>query len=105
MSKKHFDEYYLRLYSDYVEMVNLLKQLEDECVTGMVAPEKIESYRQALQPIKDSFLTMQFVKYLLDKPNKKDKIKRYEKQTQGIDKNMLNKVSEENRERIRNLKK
>ena len=75
MSKKHFDEYYFQLYSDYVEMINLLKQLEDECATGMVSPDKIENYKNALQPIKDSFLTMQFVKYLLDKPNKKGKIK------------------------------
>ena len=105
MSKKHFDEYYFQLYSDYVEMINLLKQLEDECATGMVSPDKIENYKNALQPIKDSFLTMQFVKYLLDKPNKKGKIKRYENQTNGIDKDMLNRVSKENRERIGNLKK
>ena len=73
MSRKHFEEYYNELYSNYDEMIKLLKELENECINNMVAPETIENYKKTLEPIKNAFLNVQYIKYLLDKPNKKEK--------------------------------
>ena len=105
MSIKHFNEYYKELESNYIEMVNGLRELEDTCVNQMVTPEMIEQYKLTLQPIKDSYLTLQYVKYLLDKPNKKSKQGRYEKQTKDIDKSHFIKKIYDDRSMLEELKK
>ena len=105
MSIKHFNEYYRELEKNYIEMVNGLSELENTCVNQMVTPEMIEQYKLTLQPIKDSFLTLQYVKYLLDKPNRKSKQGRYEKQTKDIEKNRFIKEIYEDRSMLKELKK
>lgn len=79
MSMKHFIAYYNELQKNYNDMVIGLQELEKACSTGMVEPERVDQFMKTMQPIKDSFLTMQYVKYLLDKPNKKSKLNKYEK--------------------------
>lgn len=86
MSMKHFAEYYRELQQNYNEMVNGLRELESACSSGMVEPERVEQFMATMQPIKDSYLAVQYIKYLIDKPNKKSKQERYERQTKGIDK-------------------
>ena len=71
----------------------------------MVTPEVIENYKKTLQPIKDSFLSVQYMKYLLDKPNKKSKQNRYEKLKSGVDKEKFVKDIEDNKEKIGDLLK
>lgn len=85
-------------------MVNGLQQLESACSNNMVEPERVEQYMKTLQPIKDSFLTLQYVKYLLDKPNKKSKQKRYENVTKNIDKNKYSNIPLKNSQMLKDLK-
>ena len=105
MSIKHFAKYYRELQQNYNDMVQGLQELEESCTTQMVTPEMIEQYKLTLQPIKDSFLTMQYVKYLLDMPNKKEKQERYKKQYSKLDKTHYENLPQENSQRIKELKK
>lgn len=86
-------------------MLNGLRELEQACSTGMVEPERVERYMKTLQPIKDSFLTIQYIKYLLDKPNKKVKQKKYDKQfSKSIDIEKYEKIPEQNGVLLKELK-
>ena len=105
MSMKHFNAYYQDLQENYNEMLNGLRELEQACSTGMVEPERVERYMKTLQPIKDSFLTIQYIKYLLDKPNKKVKQKKYDKQfSKSIDIEKDEKIPEQNGVLLKELK-
>lgn len=104
MSVKHFAEYYRELQKNYNDMVEGLHDLEIACSSGMVEPERIEQFMKTMQPIKDSFLSMQYVKYLLDKPNKKSKIKKYEKLTKNIEKEKYENMPNENDKLLKELK-
>ncbi len=84
-------------------MVEGLHDLEIACSSGMVEPERVEQFMKTMQPIKDSFLTMQYVKYLLDKPNKKYKLNRYEKSTKNIDKHIYENIPSENNKLLKEL--
>lgn len=78
-------------------MLDGLKELEKACSTGMVEPERVENYMRTLQPIKESFLTVQYIKYLIDKPNKKDKQRKYDRQfSKSIDIEKYKNVPEQN---------
>ena len=95
---------YNELSQNYTDMVNGLHELEVACSTGMVEPERVEQFMKTMQPIKDSFLSVQYIKYLLDKPNKKEKQKRYEQQYKKLDKTKFENLPEENRKRLKELK-
>ena len=84
-------------------MLEGLHQLEVACSEGMVEPERVEQFMKTMQPIKDSFLTMQYVKYLLDKPNKKEKVKRYDLQTKNIDKEKYKNIPKNNEKKLKEL--
>lgn len=106
MSLKHFNEYYKDLQKNYNDMLNGLHELEKACSSGMVEPERVDEFMKTMQPIKDSFLAVQYIKYLIDKPNKKSKQNRYENQTKEVFKNKFKQVPEDNKklvEKIRNL--
>lgn len=80
MSLKHFDEYFDEVSNQYVEMLENLKDMEELLLQGMVSPEQIENLKIMIQPLKDNYMTLSYIKFLLDKPNRKEKQARHEKQ-------------------------
>ena len=80
MAKKDFDAYFKKTQASYQTMVQNIKDLENDCSSGMVRPEVIENMVKTLEPIKNSYNALLYVKYLLDMPVKKSKRNRYEKQ-------------------------
>lgn len=54
MSVKHIKEFYKQMTSDYNEMCDNLKDLEQECMTKLVEPEVVDNYKKMIQPIKDN---------------------------------------------------
>lgn len=80
MSRKDVQDYYNQLYSDYVEMIQTLKDMESECNNGLVSPDRVEQLKKMLEPIKINYQRISYIMYLLDKPNKKEKKRWYEKQ-------------------------
>ena len=79
MSKKHFDEYFNSVVNDYKEMVDTIHELELECSQGLVDPDRVEQMKALVEPIKQNYMTLSWVMFLLNKPNKKKKEKKYNK--------------------------
>lgn len=84
MSKKDFDEYYIKITKQYDEMKDSLNEFAELCQNGIVEPERYEAFIQTLTPVKESWMTLTYVKYLLDLPVNKSKIPRYASQSKKL---------------------
>lgn len=107
MSKKHVEDYFNQICDDYHEMVETLKDMEEECNNGLVAPERVEQLKKVLEPIKINYMRISYIMYLLHMPTRKQKQKRYEKQNSPFkfrSCDTLKSVREENKQSIENAK-
>lgn len=84
MARKDFDAYYLQLYKQYNELKNNLAEMSQEVNEGMMPPERMEQLKATIQPVKNSFEMLSYVKYLLDKPTRKSKHEGYAKRNKNI---------------------
>lgn len=80
MAKKHFDEYFNKIYNQYLQLQQVLEDMTKEVEQNIIAPERIEELKKTIQPVKTSYEILLYVKYLLNMPQKKSKIKKYKKQ-------------------------
>jgi hypothetical protein len=84
VARKDFDDYYNKIASQLFELDRVFKDLSEEVSTGMVEPERIEQLKITIEPIRTSYHTLSYIKYLLDKPARKSKHKRYDSQNKKI---------------------
>ena len=80
MARKHFDEYYNKICKQFFSLNDVLEELSEEVGNNMVEPERLKQLQKTIQPIKDSYMTLNYIKYLLDKPTKKSKHVKYDKE-------------------------
>ena len=109
MSKKHVDEYFNVVAQNYHEMIEALREIEEEASNGLVDPDRIENAKKLVEPIKQNYMRISYIMFLLNKPNIKKKEKRYEaqeiKRLENIGKeNTLDGVVKENKETIKNIR-
>ena len=69
----------------------------------MVSPETIENCKKTIEPIKESYFSAAYLKYLLDKPAKKKKQTRYDKANSLIANSDQSKQLDNNNEIIKGL--
>lgn len=110
MAKKHVDEYYNKITSQYHEMLQDIEDFEKECAQGLVEPERIERLKEQIAPIKQNWERWTFMMFLLNQPARKEKVARYKKQNKKLiskleKKNTVNAVIHENEEAIRMIGK
>ena len=101
MSIKHVEEYYNQICRQYQEMLDDIKDLEKECTEGIVEPERIDRLKEQIAPIKNNYERWSYMMFLLHQPNRKSKVKRYQKQNEKLLKslskeNSLDSILEEN---------
>ena len=84
MSKRDFDRYYNDVQAQYNEMMAQLKNLTDVVNENMVSEDVIKNMTKLLEPIKQNYMTLSYVAFLLNKPVKKGKESRYKKQNRKI---------------------
>ena len=106
MSKKHFQKYYDQVCDQYHTFIEQLKVFDEECKKGIVPPEIINNVKATIAPLKNNWETLNYVMYLLNKPNKKSKEKRYENQNKNLLKNCKTKeaVIDENQSCLEKVK-
>ena len=75
--KKDFDEYYYKIVRQYNELQVALQDMSQQASKGMIEPERVEALKATIAPVVTSFQTLSYIKYLLDKPARKTKHKRY----------------------------
>ena len=67
MARRDFDAYYNKIASQLFELDRVFKDLSQEADAGMVEPERLEQVKKTIEPIKNSYQTLSYIKYLLDK--------------------------------------
>ena len=77
MARKDFDNYYNQICNQYFELQQVLEDLSKEVSEGMIEPERIEQLKQTIVPVENNYRTLGYIKYLLDKPTRKQKEVRY----------------------------
>lgn len=80
MSKKHVDEYFKQVSDNYVEMIDTLKEIEDAAQTGLVSPDKLENVKQQVEGIKNNYMRISYIMFLLNQPNREKKVSKYRSQ-------------------------
>ena len=103
MSLKHVNKYYKQICEQYEEMINDIKDVEKEAERGLIEPERIERLKEQVAPIKHNYERWTYMMFLLHQPNRKEKIKKYQRQnakliSQLSKDNSLEAVIEENNE-------
>lgn len=83
MSRKHLIKHYENVCKQYDEFVQEIKDFEECVANGVVAPETIDNIQTMLEPLKNNWMTMNYIMYLLNLPNKKEKQDRYHKQNKN----------------------
>lgn len=73
MARKHFDEYYNKICSQFFSLKEVFDDLSQEVANGMVEPERMEQLEKTIQPIRNNYQTLSYIKYLLDMPTRKEK--------------------------------
>ena len=79
MARKHFDDYYNAICKQYIQLNDVMKELSQEVDSGMRTPESLDQLKATIAPVQDSYRTLSYIKYLLDKPTKVSKEKAYNK--------------------------
>ena len=84
MARKHFDEYYNAIVKQYLQLNDVMKELSQEVDNGMRTPESLDQLNATILPVQDSYRTLSYIKYLLDKPTRNSKEKAYNKRSRNL---------------------
>lgn len=95
MSVKHVKEYFNQVADQYSEMLNELRDFEKEAEQGLIEPERLDIIKQNIQPLVNNYQTLSWIMFLLNQPNKKEKIKKYERQNKALLKTLNKEFSQE----------
>ena len=84
MSKRDFDKYYEEIRSQYLEMVSTLEEMTELADKKMVSPEMLENVKTTVEPIKQNYMTLSYVMFLLNTPKKGKKLEKYKRQNRKL---------------------
>ena len=81
MSKKHVDEYYLKMLSDYTELQSVLEELQKTVTedTAQAYLEQIDMIKEKVRLLEANYKRLSYIMFLLNMPNKNKKVERYKK--------------------------
>lgn len=91
MAKKHVDEYFNIIANQYVDMLAAFRDIEEACQSGMLDPDRLENMKTLIEPLKENYMRISYIMYLLNMPNRENKRSRYESQN----KKLLNTIGKE----------
>lgn len=84
MARKHFDDYYNKICGQLFQLQQTFEDLSKEADNNMISPEQLEQVKKTIQPVRDSYTTLTYIKYLLDMPARKSKQARYNRQSKKV---------------------
>ena len=110
MAVKHIVEYFNQVADQYQEMLDNIKDMEKDVSENLTAPELLDRIKQMAEPVKNNYMTLSYIMYLLNMPNRKEKEKRYTKMNKKLlsaidSKNTKEGILEENKRTIESLNK
>lgn len=106
MSKKDFDKEYIIIENQYLEMLENLKDMEKELADGLVNPDMFDQMKQVMEPLLINYRMWSYIKFLLNKPVKKQKEEKYKNQNKKLMTQMksFDEMKEENNQVLNELK-
>ena len=78
MAVKHIREYYNQVCDQYMQMQDEIKDFQQEAEKGLIEPERLEQIKKTIEPLKNNYMTLSWIMYLLNKPQRESKEKAYE---------------------------
>lgn len=112
MSVKHVVQYFNQVAQQREDALKTIQEVDEMCANNVLSPERLEEIKNNvqlnIQPILENYMTLSYIMYLLNMPNKKEKQKKYikqnRKQVESIPyKNTQDGVMEENNNAIKNI--
>ena len=79
MSIKRLELEYAVVTEQYHEMLENLKDLENELADGLIAPEFVDNLKKQIEPIKNNYEQWSYIMFLLHEPQRKAKREKYRK--------------------------
>lgn len=105
MARRDVDEYYNIISAQYQQLLEELKELEED---GSISEDILEDVQRDIDIVKTNRDRWVYMIYLLNKPARKEKAKRYEKQYKKkmseYGNNSVEDVIEENDEALERIK-
>ena len=110
MSVKDVKEYYNQVCDQYHDMLNEIRDFEEEAKKGLIEPERLDQIKETITPLMNNYQTLSYIMFLLNKPVRKSKYKRYEERNKKFlqsieEKNSKKGVLDTNNQTIDRLKK
>ena len=84
MARKHFEEYYGKIKNQYFQLVDTLEEAGKLVAENMADPQVIENLNNIILPVKNSYMSLAYVEYLLNLPKDKKVKQRNERQFQTL---------------------
>lgn len=108
MSKRDFDRYFDDVKCQYFEMLDTLKEIEELANNQMVSPDMLDNVKATIEPIKNNYLALSYVMFLLNKPTRGSKADKYKRQNKKLLEQSIGRQEEdiknENKSCINNLR-
>ena len=109
MSKKAVEKYYNEITDQYHEMIENLKDMEEEVKNELVAPERLDNLKAMIAPLKDNWERWTYMMFLLNEPQRKGIREAYhranKKKLQNLDpRNSIEETIQENAAVISSMK-
>lgn len=110
MAVKHIKEAFDQIASQYSEMLDEIRDFEEEASKGLIEPERLDQIKESIKPLMANYERWSYIMFLLNKPVKKTKEKKYLSQNKkfiaSLNKNnSIESSIEENKQVIKDLKK
>ena len=83
MARKDFELYYANIKKQYFELLDLMRVAGEESAKNLVDPDVLDNLKKVVQPVKNSYMALAYVEYLLNLPKDKKVQKRNDRQFQA----------------------
>ena len=84
MAKKDVEEYFNQVADQYKEMLENIRDLEQDVANNLTDTDLLERLKETTAPVKNNYMTLSYIMYLLNKPTRKNKEKGYERRNQKL---------------------
>lgn len=88
MAIKDIKEYYQKVCNDYSSMLETLTDMEEAFNNNLVSEEQLNQVKKIIEPLKNNYMTLSWVIFLLNKPARKEKFNTYDRQMTKFKKNL-----------------
>lgn len=105
MAVKHIKKYFDQICDQYHDMLNEIRDFEEEAKKGLMEPERLEKIKESIRPLMDNYERWSYMMFLLNQPTRKQKQKAYELRNKKLldsikSKNKIDAILDENKDVI-----